>query len=65
MALKLHPQWLPESLEQTYRALIGFSQSGKVNATYEQLMEALGLLSPAPLLKRLDSLVQLGVIQIA
>jgi DNA-binding Lrp family transcriptional regulator len=65
MALKLHPQWLPDSLDQTYRVLVGFAQDGTVHTTYGQLMESLGLSSPAPLLKRLESLVNMGVIQIA
>jgi hypothetical protein len=64
MSLKSHPQWLPQHLERTYQALFKFSQNGRVTGTYRDVMTELALLSPAPLLKRLDALANLGVIQI-
>ena len=64
MSLKSHPQWLPAHLERTYQALVKFSQNGRVIGTYRDLMTELALLSPAPLLKRLDALAKHGVIQV-
>jgi DNA-binding HxlR family transcriptional regulator len=63
MSLKSHPQWLPQHLERTYQALVKFSHNGRVTGTYRDLMTELTLLSPAPLIKRLDALAKHGVIQ--
>ncbi len=63
MSLNLHPQWLPVPLECTYQALVKFSQNGRVTGTYRDLMTELALLSPAPLLQRLEALAKHGVIQ--
>lgn len=65
MALKLHPQWLPESLEQTYQALVKYSTNGKVHGTVRQLLSELKLKSPASLLARLNALAKIGVIAYA
>jgi DNA-binding Lrp family transcriptional regulator len=65
MSLKLHPEWLPESLEKTYRVLLRYAKNGRVSITPRQLMTELNLLSPAPVTHRLESLVKRGVIEFA
>lgn len=62
MTIQRHPQYLPKHLEQTYQVLLSFAENGKVNATPRQVVEALGLASPAPLFKRLIRLNRMGVI---
>lgn len=62
MTIQRHPQHLPTHLEETYQALVGLSKNGIVSATIRQLVEAVGLQSPLPLLKRLEKLQRLGVI---
>lgn len=62
MSLKSHPQWLRPSLESTYQAIIKFSDRGFFNGTYRDLMDELGLKSPAPLTVRLNALIAMGII---
>jgi DNA-binding Lrp family transcriptional regulator len=65
MSLTLHPDWLPTSLEETYRVLLKHAKDGQVTITPRQLMTELKLLSPAPVMKRLENLKKRGVIQFA
>jgi DNA-binding Lrp family transcriptional regulator len=65
MTIKSHPQYLPPSLEATYKVLRRRAQNGVVRGTYRQLMDELGLKSPAPLLCRLKQLLEMGVIEMA
>jgi DNA-binding Lrp family transcriptional regulator len=60
MTIKFIPEIIPEHLLQTYNVLFSLSKDGKCTATIRQMVTALGLASPAPLLKRLERLQQLG-----
>ena len=62
MSLKTPVEPLRASLEATYQALLKFSVGGFFHGTYRDLMNELGLQSPAPLTVRLNALTAMGII---